>query len=151
MSRYRKEKGVSPVIATILMVAITVVLAATVYMMVVVDPPEKEIIGSLKGTFYMQPNLFALAFQVFAIIISLISGIIFSIRTMKSDDPQVKLKGKFLLIAFVSFTVGALADAIIPMTPVTLVIVRLILISSAIEYYFGFLIPKKLSDWLINE
>ena len=31
---YRKEKGVSPVIATILMVAITVVLAATVYIMV---------------------------------------------------------------------------------------------------------------------
>ncbi len=30
----RKEKGVSPVIATILMVAITVVLAATVYIMV---------------------------------------------------------------------------------------------------------------------
>ena len=31
---YRKEEGVSPVIATILMVAITVVLAATVYIMV---------------------------------------------------------------------------------------------------------------------
>ncbi len=31
---YEKEEGVSPVIATILMVAITVVLAATVYIMV---------------------------------------------------------------------------------------------------------------------
>ncbi|PMP73319.1 MAG: hypothetical protein C0180_07085, partial [Aciduliprofundum sp.] len=31
---YRKEKGVSPVIATILMVAITVVLASAVYIMV---------------------------------------------------------------------------------------------------------------------
>jgi len=31
---YREEEGVSPVIATILMVAITVVLAATVYIMV---------------------------------------------------------------------------------------------------------------------
>ncbi len=31
---FRKEEGVSPVIATILMVAITVVLAATVYIMV---------------------------------------------------------------------------------------------------------------------
>ncbi len=31
---YKKEEGVSPVIATILMVAITVVLAATVYVMV---------------------------------------------------------------------------------------------------------------------
>ncbi len=31
---YKKEEGVSPVIATILMVAITVVLAATVYIMV---------------------------------------------------------------------------------------------------------------------
>ncbi|MGC8992805.1 MAG: archaellin/type IV pilin N-terminal domain-containing protein, partial [Thermoplasmata archaeon] len=31
---YGKEKGVSPVIATILMVAITVVLASAVYLMV---------------------------------------------------------------------------------------------------------------------
>ncbi|MGC8585912.1 MAG: archaellin/type IV pilin N-terminal domain-containing protein, partial [Thermoplasmata archaeon] len=31
---YKKEKGVSPVIATILMVAITVVLASAVYLMV---------------------------------------------------------------------------------------------------------------------
>ena len=43
---YKKEEGVSPVIATILMVAITVVLAATVWLMVS---------GYMGGT--TQPNL----------------------------------------------------------------------------------------------
>jgi len=45
----RKEKGVSPVIATILMVAITVVLAATVYIMVsgLGTTATKRLTGSL--------------------------------------------------------------------------------------------------------
>jgi len=45
----RKEKGVSPVIATILMVAITVVLAATVYIMVsgLGGTSAKNVIGNL--------------------------------------------------------------------------------------------------------
>jgi len=45
-----KDKGVSPVIATILMVAITVVLAATVYLMVsgyMTGPSHPPIAGSL--------------------------------------------------------------------------------------------------------
>ena len=46
---YRKEEGVSPVIATILMVAITVVLAATVYIMVagIYGPGTNKLIASL--------------------------------------------------------------------------------------------------------
>ncbi len=45
----RKEDGVSPVIATILMVAITVVLAATLYMMVgdYGDDPASPIAGNI--------------------------------------------------------------------------------------------------------
>ena len=49
---YRKEEGVSPVIATILMVAITVVLAATVYIMVagIGGPGTKQIVGKIAST-----------------------------------------------------------------------------------------------------
>ncbi|MEF8874906.1 MAG: archaellin/type IV pilin N-terminal domain-containing protein [Candidatus Thermoplasmatota archaeon] len=45
----RKEEGVSPVIATILMVAITVVLAATLYMMVgdYGDEPASPVAGDI--------------------------------------------------------------------------------------------------------
>ncbi len=42
---FGREKAVSPVIATILMVAITVVLAATLYMMVTIQDPETQLIA----------------------------------------------------------------------------------------------------------
>ena len=50
---YKKEKGVSPVIATILMVAITVVLASAVYLMVsgyIGSAPSKPVAMSFSVT-----------------------------------------------------------------------------------------------------
>ncbi|MEM4597780.1 MAG: archaellin/type IV pilin N-terminal domain-containing protein, partial [Thermoplasmata archaeon] len=50
---YKKEKGVSPVIATILMVAITVVLASAVYLMVsgyIGSSPSKPVAMSFTVT-----------------------------------------------------------------------------------------------------
>ncbi|MEM0137868.1 MAG: archaellin/type IV pilin N-terminal domain-containing protein, partial [Thermoplasmata archaeon] len=50
---YKKEKGVSPVIATILMVAITVVLASAVYLMVsgyIGSAPSKPVAMSFTVT-----------------------------------------------------------------------------------------------------
>jgi hypothetical protein len=110
-----------------------------------IDP---KIIGTLEGNFYSQPNLYAMIFQVFGVLTTIITGVLFSRNSMRSDDPRIRLKGKFLLIAFISFTIGALFDAAIPLTPITLVIVRLILISSAFEYYLGFLLPDRIANWL---
>ena len=106
---------------------------------------DPSAIGTLQGKFYYQPKLWTMAFQIFAIITTFITGVIFSKNSMASDDPRIKLKGKFLLIAFFSFTIGGALDALLPFTPFTLVLVRLILISSAIEYYLGFLLPKRFS------
>jgi len=69
---------------------------------------------------------------------------------MRSHDQKVKWKGRFLLIAFILFTLGAFADAAIKLTPITLIIVRVILILSGIGYYFGFLLPDKIAEQLIS-
>ena len=61
---------------------------------------------------------------------------------MKSDDPEITLKGKFFIVAFVSWAIGAVMDAALPLNIVTLTIARIILISSAIEFYIGFILPK---------
>ncbi len=51
---FGREKAVSPVIATILMVAITVVLAATLYMLVTVEDPETKLVA---GRLVLRSNL----------------------------------------------------------------------------------------------
>jgi hypothetical protein len=92
-----------------------------------------------------------IVFQVFAIATALITGFLFSKKSFESEDPKMRWKGRFLLIAFISFTVAALFDVGIPVTPATLVIARLILISSSFLFYLGFFLPEKLAKVLIKE
>jgi hypothetical protein len=127
--------------------AICVIYEVFLIVFFIVDP---SVIGSLEGKFYYQPKLWTMFFQIFAVFTTLVTGILFSKESMKVNDPLIKLKGKFLLVAFISFTIGALLDALLAFTPLNLVIVRLILISSAIEYYFGFFVPKRLANWIIQ-
>ncbi|MFX0073477.1 MAG: hypothetical protein ACFFAO_20560, partial [Candidatus Hermodarchaeota archaeon] len=69
----------------------------------------------------------------------------FAFDSMKSEKVEIKLKGKFLATAWISFIIGAALDTgFISLTPLLLIITRLLLISSAIEFYFGFFLP----DWL---
>ena len=78
------------------------------------------------------------------ILILLTTGIMFALKTINLDDPDMKMKGKLLLIAFPAFSIGALMDAAIPTTAVTLVIFRIVLITSAVLFYGGFILP----DWM---
>lgn len=85
------------------------------------------------------------------IFIVIITGVLFAKRSMKSSDPRIQWRGKFLLLAFSSFAVSGIIDATFDLTAILVVIVRVLLISSAIEYYLGFLLPKRLEKWLIKE
>lgn len=107
------------------------------------DPSQ---IATIEGRFNSDHNLFALIFLAFSILSVLLSGILFARESMKASDPKIRLKGKFILIGFVSFCIGAIFDAGIPMNSLTLVLIRLLLISSSVEYYFGFLIPDRLAE-----
>lgn len=109
-----------------------------------------EMIGTVEGLFNSRHSLFGLVFQLFAIISVMVTGVIFSLRTMKVDIKAIQWRGRFMLIAFLSFTIGALFDSAIPMSSITIVLIRLLLISSAIEYYLGFFFPDRLANWLIK-
>jgi len=109
-----------------------------------------EIVATIEGTFDSKHTTVSLIFVFFAILSFLITGVIFSIKSMKVDDPEIKWKGRFLLLAWILFTVGALLDAAISPAPVTLIIVRLILITSSIFFYLGFFLPEFIKKSLIK-
>jgi hypothetical protein len=93
-------------------------------------------------------NNFLLAmFLVIFILIFFISGVKFALATLSIDNPETKLKGKFLLIAFPSFCIGGFLDAALPTTALTLIIFRIILILSAIMFYSAFIMP----NWIKNK
>jgi hypothetical protein len=85
-----------------------------------------------------------------------ITGIKFSRKSVKSENKEVRLKGKLLQFAFIAFTIAALLektarsiligtifpDPTILILSVMLVVVRILLISSAFAFYGGFLLPR---------
>jgi flagellar biosynthesis protein FliQ len=67
---------------------------------------------------------------------------------MRAEEELVKWKGRFLLIAFLLFIVGAIFDAVIELNEITIIVIRLILIFSAIGYYLGFFLPDRIAQIL---
>jgi hypothetical protein len=106
------------------------------------------LVGTLNGIFDSSHNRFLLIIILVGVFSFLITGVHFAYKSMRLEDPEIQWKGRFLLIAWVSFALGALLDAALPLNTLTLIIVRIILISSAIEFYFGFFLPKKMAKKL---
>ncbi|MFX1259971.1 MAG: hypothetical protein ACFFAN_19150 [Promethearchaeota archaeon] len=107
---------------------------------------EPEALGILQGSVDIQFQGFLRYYLLFSILQVLVMGSLIAYNSVRSDTPEIKLRGKFLFAAFISWSIGAICDAAVPLTLLTLTIIRLILISSAIEFYIGFILP----DWIKN-
>lgn len=94
---------------------------------------------------------FIMIFLIFFLLIIVVTGFLFANLSLKSEDPEVKLKGKLLVIAYITFSVGALLDSSIPLNEALIIITRLILIVSAFFWYAGFLLPKWLKKYLLKK
>ena len=113
-----------------------------------VDP---NLIGELNPPVDVRYNSFIMIFLISFLLIVVVTGFLFANLSLKSKDPEVKLKGKLLIIAYIAFAVGALLDTAITLNEVTIIITRLILILSAICWYGGFLLPKFLKKLLMKK
>ncbi len=112
---------------------------------------DPSVIGELKGLLDVTYKSIALYYAVFIVISVLITGILFGRESLGSENPELRLKGYLLIAAFVSWSIGAILDAALPLNIITLTIARLILISSALEFYCGFLLPKFVKDLFIKQ
>ena len=101
---------------------------------------QPNFIGTFKTPFQVVYGIYIEIFLVIFLLVVLITGILFGKKTLSSEDPELKVKGKFLIAAFVLFTLGAFIDSIIPEL---FILARVVLDISAISFYFGFLLP----DW----
>jgi hypothetical protein len=116
--------------------------------LILTDPNQ---VVTIISTFNSKYNLYPYLFSIFGILTFIVTGILFARKSLKSEDPKIRWKSRFLLLAFILFTIGAIFDAGIRMDVFTLIAVRSILITSSILYYMGFLLPDKVANWLIKE
>jgi len=78
-------------------------------------------------------------FQIIFSVITLVTGLSFSWKSIKHDNPEIKLRGKILFVAFVSFLIGAILGIVDFPVPGNIV-----MITSSIEFYIGYILP----DWV---
>lgn len=108
-------------------------------------------VGTLNGPVDAEYSLIIVSFLVFALLNIFICGILMARISLLSNDPELRLKGKFLIIGLCSFITGAILDSAIPLGILSLTLVRLLLISSAIEFLGGFILPNWMKKLLIKE
>lgn len=109
-----------------------------------------SVIATLEGDFNINWSLFSQIYFIINLLIFLFTGILFSRKSLRSENREIKFKGKLLLIAFISFTIGTVLDFAVAFT-ITYIIARLILLSSSIEFYIGFLLPERIKKILFKE
>lgn len=88
------------------------------------------------------PNMF----YIFVVLTTLITAILFCLKSLKSENPTVRWKGRFLLLGFITFIVASAFEIFSAGLRLLQAIIRIILILAAIEYYLGFFLP----DWVKN-
>lgn len=120
-----------------------------------------DLIGEINPSrpFTVDFGIFITVYLLLIILVMVVTGVIFAQKSVKSDDREVRVKGKLLRAAFITFAVAAILDSLLgtifedptdPLLAVMVVVVRILLIFSAIEFYGGFLLPRWMSQIFIK-
>jgi hypothetical protein len=112
---------------------------------------DSSLIGRQVGLFHGTFTLFTRVYLLSILLTFFITGVIFARKSMKLGDPEIKLRGKFLFLAFLFYTVSVILETLLPLTAFTAVLTRLIMIFSAFAFYFGFILPKSLKKTLLRK
>ncbi|MFW9875861.1 MAG: hypothetical protein ACFFG0_22385 [Candidatus Thorarchaeota archaeon] len=132
---YRDKKRI-----ILLIFAITgIIFEIALFILLLID---YDLVGTVTSPVDAEYELFVTIYQIFLVILVLISGTLFARESLKSDTPEIKLKGRLLLTAFLSFVIGSILEILSGISIVVLIIARLLLISSSIEFYGGFILPR---------
>jgi hypothetical protein len=112
---------------------------------------DPSVIGELQGPVDVQYKSITALYLIFILLTTLVTGLLFAREAMKSDKAETRLKGKFLAAAFISYTIGAITDAVAPLNFITLPLIRILLITSAIEFYIGWMLPEMIKNRFIKQ
>jgi len=107
---------------------------------------DVSVLGVLVDPVNIDLGLFLIVYLLIDLVIFIISGFYFAFKSLQSDKPEIKLKGRFLLLAFLIYLIGAALETVLSVPPF-----RLILVLSAIMFYIGFMMPEMVKKRFLKE
>ncbi|TFG10326.1 MAG: hypothetical protein EU535_08345 [Promethearchaeota archaeon] len=112
---------------------------------------DYNLVGARQSAFVVLWNPVVDLYLIVSIILFLVTGAFFARQSLKSENAEIKWKGKFILTAFILFSIGTMLDVItVNPTEITIVLARTFVISAAFAFYVGFTMPKWLKTLLIK-
>ncbi len=142
-------KGKKKLILRVIFLIIDLLFMIYLVIFIIIDPSQ---IGVKTGTFDLTFGIVVIIYLVFGAILPIaIGGLVFSFNGIKSNNKELNIKGKILLIAFLLFLLGVILDAMLVLTEITLIITRSILTGCSVLFYLGYLLPDWFKRILINE
>lgn len=109
-----------------------------------------SLIGTLLSPVDSEYGLVVRFYIYFSLGVIFSTGIIFAAHSIKSDNPEYRLRGLFIIITLITFVIGAILDTL-ELDIIFLTLVRLIMISSAVEFYIAFVMPKWVKKLFLKE
>ena len=113
----------------------------------IVDP---SIIVERVGVIDAQYKSFLIIFFIEIAVVLSVTGILFARESLKINTPEIRIKGIFLLLGFISFIVGSIFDVFLELNILTLLLYRSILVFSSFSFYFGFFLPRSIKKFLLK-
>ncbi len=111
---------------------------------------DQSLIGKLRGYTDVEYGALVVSFYLIANSTALITGIIFARKSRHAENPEIRLKGNFILMAVIFYFIGSTLDAILPHNFLTFSIFRTLEILSAIFFYCGFILPNWIKKSLLK-
>ena len=135
-----------------LVMALTAIYGAlfqtVLFYAIFVDPSS---FATLEGNLDVSYQSLLALFLFINIMLILFFAFFFFLHVRKSAQPEIRLKGTLYFIAIIFFTIGAILDAILPLSLPLLVIVRALLALSGFGTYVAFTLPNWAKKILIKE
>ncbi|MFX1398175.1 MAG: hypothetical protein ACFFAS_14165 [Promethearchaeota archaeon] len=98
-------------------------------------------IGSLIGPLNVKYEPWIRTIMGILILFVLVTGLMFSIRSIKSTNPEINVKGKLLTIAFIFWSICSVVDTTFTLSIELLLFIRILLILTSITFYVGWILP----------
>jgi hypothetical protein len=128
---------------------ITSVIAVFVFMYNTFNNPI--LLGYIEGVVSLRYGIFVLFYLAITTILGILTGYLFYRQSRDATEPEVRLKGLLIWIAFISFFGGGFLDGFLPLSIITIIISRVALIFGSTMYFFGFTPPKIFLDYMTKK
>ncbi len=131
-------------------IIVSVILASiTEIIYIIIIFTETDLLGIPKAPIQVVYEPFSYVYLMTDLMIFLCFGFYFVRESLAANEPTIRLKGKFLGASFMIFTMGSILEVFVQEIWI-FVIARIIIMSSAVLFYIGFLMPSKIEKALLK-